>query len=123
MRARLTMAALSGAILLAGCAVIPPAPPPVRTQVAPGAELVGRSIRVETSSGQASTLHFAPGGAVHATFGERQAAGRWEVADGRLCFTWPGAPRECWPYRGALPRGETVSLTSDRGNVVRVTLQ
>ena len=88
----------------------------------PGQELVGRSLRLETQGGQRSTLAFRRGGDVRATFGERETRGRWWAAERRLCFRWPGATTECWPYARPFRRGEPVSVTSDRGNVVRVTL-
>lgn len=89
---------------------------------APGAELVGRQVRLETSSGQVSTLHFAGDGTVQARFGSSKVSGTWVATRGQLCFSWSRASRECWPYTAPLRRGETVRLTSDRGNVVRVTL-
>ena len=90
---------------------------------APGAELVGRQVRLETAGGQVSTLQFMPEGVVRARFGSREVSGQWHATGDRLCFAWTGAPRECWPYSRPFPRGETISLTSDRGNAVRVTLQ
>ena len=114
MRRALFAASLGGSMLISACATVLP-----NTQ--PGAELAGQSLRVQTSRGDVSTLQFREDGAVRALFGERELIGRWELTDGRLCFFWGQAPRECWPYRGAFRRGQTVSVTSDRGNVVRVT--
>jgi hypothetical protein len=88
-----------------------------------GAELVGQAIRLETSGGQVSTLRFADNGVVRAQFGTREITGSWVATGTQLCFAWTGSSRECWPYTQPLVRGETVTLTSDRGNVVRVTLQ
>ncbi len=108
---------------LSACAtVIPPSDTaPILTRPI-GAELTGRQVRVETANGQASTLHFADGGVVHAQFGSQQVTGSWVMTPGQLCFAWAGSSRECWPYTAPWRRGETVTLTSDRGNVVRVTL-
>lgn len=89
----------------------------------PGAELAGRTLTVETGQGQRSTLRFRRNGVVRAFFGDNELAGRWEVRDRQLCFFWPRAPRECWPYRTPFQRGRTAILTSDRGNAVRVTLR
>ncbi|MDQ4088316.1 MAG: hypothetical protein M3177_09965, partial [Pseudomonadota bacterium] len=89
----------------------------------PGAELVGRTLRMQTSRGDATTLRFRDEGRVRATFRGRSVEGRWRVRDRRLCFFWSGAPRECWPYRSPFERGRTRTVTSDRGNVVRVTMQ
>jgi hypothetical protein len=87
-----------------------------------GSELIGQSLRLETSGGQVSTLRFAENGVVRAQFGGREISGTWVSTGTQLCFAWAGSSRECWPYARPLVRGETVSLTSDRGNVVRVTL-
>lgn len=105
---------------LSACATVVPAPGPAAW--APGSELINQRVRLQTASGQVSTLHFAPGGVVHAEFGGRQVTGTWVATPNQLCFAWPGASRECWPYTAPLRRGQMVTLTSDRGNVVRVTL-
>jgi len=104
---------LLGALLLAGCAT--------PRGGAAGDELVGRTLRVRAADGGATILRFRRSGDVRATFNGRTLAGRWRVSDRRLCFFWPRAPRECWPYRAPFERGRTRTLTSDRGNVVRVT--
>ena len=123
MRPVFVTAAILG-LALSACSVIPPgrraAAPPV--EAAPGAELFGQTLRVEAANGGISTLRFAPDGTVQATFGERTVNGNWTVAGQRLCFAWGGASRECWPYAAHFRRGETVTVTSERGNVVRVTL-
>lgn len=106
--------AICSAMLLGGCATL--SGPRV------GSELVGRSARLLPARGQASTLHFQPDGIVRSTFGRRQASGRWWVQRRRLCFLWGGNTRECWPYSAPLEPGRTRTITSDRGNVVRVTL-
>jgi hypothetical protein len=112
-------------VLLGACStMVPRSPPPARTDARPaGAELIGRSIRLETAAGQASTLRFGDNGVVRAQFGSREITGSWVATGTQLCFAWAGSSRECWPYTQPLVPGETVTLTSDRGNVVRVTLQ
>lgn len=121
MRNALTRPVLCASLLLGACStIIPPARSPARS---PGQELVGRSLRVETSQGQVSTLHLQPGGIARAAFGPNEIRGRWQVQDRQLCFFWGSAPRECWPYAGQFRRGQPVAVTSDRGNRVRVTLQ
>ena len=110
----LTAAMIGAALFVGGCATTSDRPG--------GGTLAGRSIRMQTANGQTSTLSFARDGTVRAAFGERQLAGRYEVDEGRLCFFWGSAPRECWPYSAPYPRGETIRLTSDRGNVVNVTM-
>jgi len=112
---RLAAAAFAAALLTTGCATLRGGPEP-------GAELVGRTLRMETARGQVTRLSFRPGGEVRARFGRRTLDGRWQASRRRLCFRWPSAPRECWPYRQPFERGRTRTLTSDRGNVLRVTL-
>jgi hypothetical protein len=112
------------AIALSGCAVVPrPNTAAPVVQRMPGSELVDRTVRIEAAGNQTYTMHFAPEGVVHAQFGGRNITGSWVATNTQLCFAWSGASRECWPYTAPLVRGQTVSLTSDRGNAVRVTLQ
>lgn len=102
-------------LLLAGC--VSPGTP--RAAPSPA----GQTLRTEAANGS-SLLRLQPDGTVLATFGQRTASGRWAQAGERLCFTWGGgALTECWPYAQAFPRGRTVTVTSDRGNIVRVTRQ
>jgi hypothetical protein len=115
---------LASALLLAGCGTLgigggdrddrrgPPAP-----------EFAGRSIEVVAASGQTTRLAFRRDGRVVAHFNGRETEGRWALERRRLCFTWAGNFRECWPYRTRFERGRTRTITSDRGNVVRVTLR
>jgi len=119
MAKKMAAAALCGLVVLGGCSTVVPNRGAPVTQMR-GAELVGQNIRVE-SAGRTSTMTFRRDGTVIARFGEQQATGNWDVQPGKLCFAW-GSVRDCWPYLGALERGRTVTLTSDRGNVVRVTL-
>jgi hypothetical protein len=86
-------------------------------------EFVGRELSVEARNGQVSTLRFRGDGNVMARFGERETEGRWALEDRRLCFTWAGNFRECWPREAPFRRGRTVTITSDRGNVVQVTMR
>ena len=85
--------------------------------------LVGRSLVVTAASGQVSTLRLASDGAVTASFGGREVAGRWAMAGEQLCFTWSGSFTECWPYAVPLRPGETRTITSSRGNRVQVALR
>jgi len=116
-------ATILSAMLLSACSTIVPPGPSTPMAVRPGAELVGQTVRLQTAAGQVSTLHFAPNGVVHARFGGQSVQGNWVANNGQICFSWAGASRECWPYTAPFARGQTVSLTSDRGNQVRVTLQ
>lgn len=115
MRKAVIAAALGAPLFLGACATVP--------RVAPGTELIGRSVQMQTAQGQTSMLTFRDQGQVTAAFGRQQVHGRWFVRNRQLCFVWTGAPQECWPYPAPFPRGRTVTLTSDRGNQVRVTLQ
>jgi hypothetical protein len=86
-------------------------------------EFVGRSMRVETAAGQVTILRFERDGAVFARFNERETEGRWSLGDRQLCFTWARNFRECWPYAQRFREGRTVSIRSDRGNQVQVTMR
>lgn len=124
MRIHFAALAAAGVAALSACSSGPRGDVRGPVVVAParaGAELVGQSLRVETSAGRTSVMQFAADGTVRATFSGRETAGRWEVEGQKLCFTW-GSVRDCWPYVAPLTRGQTVALTSDRGNKVRVTL-
>jgi hypothetical protein len=116
-------ATILAAMLLSACSTILPRAASTTMPMGPGAELVGQTVRLETAAGQASTLHFANNGVVHARFGSQSVQGNWIATNGQLCFSWVGTSRECWPYTSAFARGQTVNLTSDLGNKVRVTLQ
>ena len=113
---------LAAALLLGACSVIPGGDRgPERGPPAP--EFVGRQMSVVAANGQTTTLRFAGDGRVTARFNERETAGRWALERRRLCFTWGASYRECWPYTQRFERGRTRTITSDRGNVVRVTLR
>lgn len=111
---RVLAIAFGSAILLSGCATI--------RGERPGSELVGRTLSLQTARGEVSTLRFRSDGTVRAAFARGSVVGRWQAGDRSLCFFWSGAPRECWPYREPFVRGRTRTITSDRGNVVRVTM-
>lgn len=86
-------------------------------------EFVGRSMEVVAANGQATILSFSREGAVTARFNERDTVGRWNLQPGELCFTWRETFRECWPYTQPFREGRQVSVRSDRGNTVLVTLR
>ncbi len=112
---RVLAATACAAALLAGCATGP------REPAVP--EFVGRTMTVETSAGQVTNLDFRSDGTVTARFDGTRTEGRWHLERRQLCFTWARDFRECWPYTERFRRGRTVTITSDRGNVVRVTLR
>jgi hypothetical protein len=88
-----------------------------------GPEFVGRALRVQAASGQITTLFLHPDGTVEARFDGKTSAGRWGFGDGNLCYTWSGNYRECWPHTAPFLPGRTETVRSDRGNVVKVTLE
>lgn len=111
---------LAAALLLVGCSTLVPR----GAERAPEPEFAGRMMTVVAANGQASTLMFERDGTVRAVFGSRETVGRWRLEDDDgLCFTWAGDYTECWPYDAPFERRQTRTLTSNRGNVVKVTLQ
>jgi hypothetical protein len=111
---RILAATFVGAALLSGCATMRGEPT--------GSELVGRTLSMQTARGEVTTLRFRSDGSVRAAFARGAVIGRWRTDDQRLCFFWSGAPPECWPYGEPFVRGQSRTITSDRGNVVRVTM-
>lgn len=139
MRYDLNSALLAGILLLAGCAVTTPEGHPVSATPASvdnypappvagalGAELYGPNATVRVDLGSdVNTLTFHSDGTVdnlvHST--NMVAHGHWWVAANQLCINWSGTHRpECWPYPTDWVPGQTLTLTSDRGNTVKVTL-
>lgn len=109
------LAVLGGALALSACATSG------RDRDEP--EFVGRTLRVEAANGQVTDLNLRRDGTVVAKFGRQETRGTWDLERRRLCFTWAGNFRECWPYDRPFKRGRTVDITSSRGNEVEVTLQ
>jgi len=100
--------------LVAGCSTLVP-------RTAENNSPAGQTLRVIAADGSESRMQFRQDGAVVAAFGSRSIQGEWNVQNEGLCFRWGQAPVECWPYNGPFRRGETITVTSTRGNVVRVT--
>ena len=113
---------LCAAAALSGCSTVGIGDDDYDREPQRAPEFVGRTMRVETANGQISVLRFASDGTVQATFGTRTTQGRWRLEGGDLCFTWAADFRECWPYDRPFRQGRTTSLTSSRGNDVKVTL-
>ncbi|HEY0043290.1 MAG TPA: hypothetical protein VGB62_01965 [Allosphingosinicella sp.] len=108
------------AMMASACSTVVP---DRRTPMERMPEFVGRVLTVETAKGQVSTMRFWRDGTVRASFSGKETAGRWDM-DGRdLCFTWAGSYRECWPHAQPFRPGRTHSVTSNRGNVVKVTMR
>jgi len=100
--------------LIAGCASLVPR---TTADLNPS----GQTLQVTAANGAVSRMQFRPNGQVVAAFGERSITGQWNLQEEGLCFRWGSAAVECWPYNAPFPRGQTVTITSTRGNVVRVT--
>lgn len=100
-------------------------PVPPEALVAPPAELAGTVIRAETLDGTVmNRVHFYPDGVIHIVPEDGSAAipGTYAVQNNQLCLTWQPRGTECWPYERAFVEGQTVTLTSNRGQMARVTL-
>lgn len=105
---------LAAALVVSGCATVIP-------RGDRGLNPAGQTLRVIAANGAESRMQFRSDGRVVAAFGERSVTGNWEMEGDNLCFRWGNAARECWPYARGFERGRAVTVTSDRGNVVRVT--
>lgn len=78
---------------------------------APGSEIIGQSVQVETN-GITNTVYFDPGGAARIqTPGGNIVPGTWSASGGRLCLS-TGAAQECWAYAQPFQAGQQVTLTS-----------
>ncbi len=85
-------------------------------QWAPGVELAGQSVQVQTN-GVVNSVHFAPGGVAHITTPNgRIIEGTWSSGPSGLCLNANGA-QECWSYATPLSAGQPVSMTSSCGAV------
>lgn len=100
--------------LVAGCSTLVP-------RTADHNSPAGQTLRVIAADGAESRMQFREDGRVIAAFGSRSVQGQWNLQEEGLCFRWGTAPVECWPYSRPFERGRTVTVTSTRGNVVRVT--
>jgi hypothetical protein len=91
-----------------------------------GSELYAPNATVRVDlQGDTNTLTFRPDGTVtnfvHSN--HMTVQGHWWVVNNQLCINWAGTNRpECWPYPVAWVPGQTLTVTSDRGNTVKVTL-
>jgi hypothetical protein len=136
---------LGGVLLAAGCAeVTTPEGQPVAAAPAGAAAVAAATYPAPPGAGELGSELYAPNATVRVdlrddtntlTFhsdgtvdnlvhsNKMVAHGRWWVAANQLCINWSGTNRpECWPYPVAWVPGETMTLTSDRGNSVRATL-
>ena len=111
---RLPLLASAALLLVPACSTILPRS---EARLSPA----GQTLQVIAANGAESRMQFRPDGRVVAAFGERSITGEWTMQEEGLCFRWANAAVECWPYARPFERGRTVTVTSTRGNVVRVT--
>jgi hypothetical protein len=114
MPSRSPLFAAASLLLLAGCSTIVP-------RGSANLSPAGQTLQVIASNGAESRMQFRPNGEVIAAFGDRSITGEWQMQDEGLCFRWGAAPIECWPHTEPFERGRSVTVTSTRGNTVRVT--
>jgi hypothetical protein len=82
---------------------------------APGSELVGHSVRVETR-GVVNTVFFDPGGSARILSDQgREYPGQWSVEGQSLCLSIASGARECWAYQGPMQAGTPMQLSSTCG--------
>ena len=104
MVARVLTKSMMGVLLLG-------APVAAVAQWAPGSEIVGQSVQVETS-GVTNTVYFDAGGSARIqTPAGNIVPGTWSAANGQLCLS-TGAAQECWPYARPFQAGQQITLTS-----------
>ena len=85
-------------------------------QWAPGSEIVGQSVQVETG-GITNKLYFdADGAARIQTPAGNIVPGTWSAANGQLCLS-TGGPQECWPYAQPFQAGRQITLTSSCSSI------
>ena len=78
---------------------------------APGSEIVGQSVQVETN-GVVNTIYFDPGGQARiASPAGRIVPATWTATGGQLCLQ-SATGNECWPYQQAFQAGQQVTLVS-----------
>lgn len=90
-------------------------PAAASAQWAPGAELVGQAVTVETN-GVVNTVHFDPNGAARIVAPDGTSIpASWTQGPNGLCLNAAGA-QECWSYAAPLQAGQAVAMTSSCGS-------
>jgi hypothetical protein len=90
-----------------------------------GGELPGTVVEVRSANREVTNqLQFLPDGIVYIVPADRAVRfpARWEIRDNWLCVDWRPRGAECWPYEQGFRLGEPVTLTSNRGQTVHITL-
>ncbi|HUG46645.1 MAG TPA: hypothetical protein VMK31_09085 [Sphingomicrobium sp.] len=78
---------------------------------APGEELVGQTVQVQTQ-GVVNSVYFAPDGTALITAPSGASIqGNWSAVNNMLCLSAQGG-QECWPYPRPFQPGQQVALTS-----------
>ncbi len=78
---------------------------------APGSEIAGHSVQVETN-GVVNTVYFGHGGTARIqTPGGSSVDATWSVANNQLCLQ-TATGQECWPYNSPFQAGQQMTLTS-----------
>jgi len=97
----------------AAVAVLPSA---ASAQWAPGSELAGQSVQVETN-GVVNTIYLDQGGTARiVTPTGTTIPANWTSGANGLCLSANGA-QECWTYTTPMNAGQPMSLTSSCGSV------
>jgi hypothetical protein len=84
----------------------------------------GNTFVVTLGNGQSARYHFDADGAFHATGPDGSVqTGRYEVANGQLCFLGEGDARQCAPLVADKNVGDTWQQNDANGNPITVTLE
>lgn len=80
-------------------------------------------MRIRLSGGQTNLLYFRPAGGLDLYVNRTGSVvrGAYSVDDATMCVTLPVRGRDCWPYDGSVPVGQSATIMSDRGQRVTVT--
>jgi hypothetical protein len=101
------------ATVLAGAAALV-APAAASAQWAPGSEIVGQTVQVQTN-GVTNSVLVSPGGqATITTPSGRAIPATWTAGGGQFCLN-TGLAQECWAYNAPFQAGQPVTLTSSCG--------
>lgn len=90
-----------------------------------GQALQGTVVEIKSADRRVTNrLQFLPDGVVYIVPANRSVRfpARWEIRDNWLCVDWRPRGAECWPYEQGFRVGEPVTLTSNRGQTVQITL-
>lgn len=84
----------------------------------------GNTFVVTLGNGQSARYHFDADGTFHATGPDGSAqTGRYEQANGQLCFLGEGDARQCAPLVSGKNVGDTWQQTDANGNPITVTIE